>query len=148
MGFNEPPLNFRGAWFLIPVAHALVALPLVIRSLLPSLRALNPRLRDAASVLGASPGRVRREIDIPILRRAFVSAAAFAFTVSLGEFGATAILTRPELVTLPVLIYTALGRPGAANQGQALALSTMLTLACAAGLLAIERFHAPGAEAF
>ena len=148
VGFNSPPLNFRGAWFLIPVAHALVALPLVIRSLLPSLRALNPRLRDAASVLGASPGRVRREIDFPILRRAFVSAAAFAFTVSLGEFGATAILTRPELVTLPVLIYTALGRPGASNQGQALALSTMLTLACAAGLLAIERFRAPGPEAF
>ncbi len=148
VGFNSPPLDFHGAWVLIPIAHALVALPLVIRSLLPSLRALNPRMREAASVLGASPGRVRREIDFPILRRAFISAAAFAFTVSLGEFGATALLTRPELVTLPVLIFTVLGRPGAVNQGQALALSTILTLACGAGLAAIERFRARGAEGF
>jgi thiamine transport system permease protein len=148
VGFNGPPLDFQGAWVLIPVAHALVALPLVIRSLLPSLRAIDPRMREAASILGASAIRVRREIDFPVLRRAFISAAAFAFTVSLGEFGATALLTRPELVTLPVLIYTVLGRPGEVNQGQALALSTMLTLACGAGLAAIERFRARGAEGF
>ena len=148
VGFTTPPLDFHGTWVLIPVAHSLVALPLVIRSLLPSLRAINPRMRESASVLGASPSQVRREIDFPVLRRAFISAAAFAFTVSLGEFGATALLTRPDLVTLPVLIYTTLGRPGAASQGQALALSTILTLACGAGLAAITRFRARGAEGF
>jgi thiamine transport system permease protein len=146
VAFNSPPLNLRGSPFLIPVAHSLVALPLVIRSLLPGLRSLNPRLREAAATLGAGPGRVWRAIDVPLLSRSFGAAAAFAFTVSLGEFGATALLTRPELITLPVLTYNALSRPGASNQGQALALSTMLMAACALGLAVIERFRAGSRE--
>jgi len=148
LSMGAPALNLRGSAILIPIAHSLVALPLVIRSLLGPLRSINPRMRQAAAVLGAGPTRVRLEIDLPVLRRAFVAAAAFAFTVSLGEFGATALLTRPELVTLPVLIYDSLGRPGASNQGQALALSTILMLACAAGLAAIEKFRTRGTEAF
>jgi thiamine transport system permease protein len=148
VSFGSPPLALRGSPLLIPLAHALVALPLVIRSLLAPLRAINPRLREAASLLGAAPGRVRREIDFPLLRRAFISAAAFAFTVSLGEFGATALLTRPDMVTLPVLIYSSLSRPGEMNQGQAMALSTILMLACGLGLAAIERFRTRSAEVF
>jgi thiamine transport system permease protein len=148
VSLNVPPLDLRGSALLIPVAHSLVALPLVIRSLLSPLRSINPRLREAASLLGAGPARVRLEIDLPLLSRAFVAAAAFAFTVSLGEFGATAILTRPELTTLPVLIYNSLSRPGELNQGQALALSVLLMAACGAGLAAIERFRTRGSEVF
>jgi thiamine transport system permease protein len=148
VSLNGPPLDLRGSALLIPIAHSLVALPLVIRSLLTPLRSINPRLREAASLLGAGPARVRLEIDLPLLSRAFVAAAAFAFTVSLGEFGATAILTRPELTTLPVLIYNSLSRPGELNQGQALALSVLLMAACGAGLAAIERFRTRGSEVF
>ncbi len=143
---NAPPLDLRGSALLIPIAHSLVALPLVIRSLLPALRSLNPRLREAAAGLGAGPARVWSTIDLPMLARSFAAAAAFAFTVSLGEFGATALLTRPELVTLPVLVYNALGRPGESSQGQALALSALLMAACAMGLTVIERFRAGGRE--
>ena len=124
-----------------------MALPLVVRSLLAPLRSINPRLREAASLLGAAPARVRMEIDLPLLRRAFMAAAAFAFTVSLGEFGATALLTRPELATVPVLIYNSLSRPGEISQGQALALSTMLMAACGAGLAVIERLR-PAAQRY
>jgi thiamine transport system permease protein len=148
VALSSPPLNMRSSVFLIPIAHALVALPLVVRSLLAPLRSINPRMREAASVLGAPPMRVRVEIDLALLRRAFIAAAAFAFTVSLGEFGATALLTRPELVTLPVLIYSSLSRPGEVSQGQALALSTMLMAACAAGLAVIERLRTRGTEMF
>jgi thiamine transport system permease protein len=146
VSLNAAPFDLRGSALLIPIAHALVALPLVIRSLLAPLRSINPRLRESASLLGAGPVRVRLEIDLPLLSRAFVAAAAFAFTVSLGEFGATAILTRPELITLPVLIYNSLSRPGEVNQGQALALSVLLMAACGAGLAAIEAFRVRGAR--
>jgi thiamine transport system permease protein len=146
VSFNTAPFDLRGSSILIPIAHALVALPLVIRSLLPSFRSLDPRLRQSAAVLGAGTLRVRLTVDLPILKRAFLAAAAFAFTVSLGEFGATAILTRPELATLPVLIFDSLSRPGELNQGQALALNTLLMAACAAGLAVIERTRAPGTE--
>jgi thiamine transport system permease protein len=143
---SAPPLNLRGSAALIPIAHSLVALPLVIRSLLPALRSLDPRLREAAATLGAGPARAWRAIDLPMLSRSFAAAAAFAFTVSLGEFGATALLTRPELITLPVLIFNVLGRPGESSQGQALALSTLLMAACGLGLALIERFRAGGRE--
>ncbi|MDP1779010.1 MAG: iron ABC transporter permease, partial [Anaerolineales bacterium] len=73
-------------WF-VPIAHTLVALPFVIRTLQPALASIPERLRQAASTLGASPFRVWQTVDFPILSRATLSAATFAFTVSLGEFG-------------------------------------------------------------
>jgi len=148
ISLNVPPIDLRASALIIPIAHALVALPLVVRSLLPPLRAINPRVREAASILGATTVQVRMEIDLPLLRNAFIAAAAFAFTVSLGEFAATALLTRPELMTLPVLVYNSFSRPGELNQGQALALATVLMAACGLGLAAIERFRTEGREAF
>jgi len=73
--------------------------------------------------------------------RALLVAATFAFTISLGEFGATALIARPEYPTIPIMIYRFISQPGALNYGQALALSTILMAATAAGMLAIERFR-------
>ena len=92
--FDEPPLDLRASWILIPLAHALVAMPFVVRAVLPVLRSIDPRLREAAAVLGAAPGRVWWEVDRPILARAALVGAAFAFAVSIGEFGATSFLAR------------------------------------------------------
>ncbi len=138
IAFNRPPLNLRASPLLLPLAHTLVAFPFVIRSLLPAWTSIRPQLRQAAAVLGSSPSRVWREIDLPLIGRAAIVAAAFAFTISLGEFGATALLSRPEFPTVPVAIYRYLSQPGALNYGQALALSTILMLFCGGGLLAIE----------
>jgi thiamine transport system permease protein len=91
--------------------------------------------------MGASPLRVWWEIDAPLLGRAVLVCAAFSFTISLGEFGATLLISRPDLPTMPVVIYKALGQPGLLNLGQALAMSTILMLTCAVGLVAIERFR-------
>lgn len=141
IALDEPPLNLRTSLALVPIAHALIAVPFVVRTLLPVLRGLDPRLREAASVMGASPGRVLWEVDLPIIGRALVVAAAFAFTVSMGEFGATLLIYRPQYPTMSVVIYRALSQPGLLNYGQALAMSTLLMLVCTAGLLAIERFR-------
>ena len=92
-----------------------------------------------AAVMGASPWRVWREVDLPIVGRALLVAAAFAFAISMGEFGATALVARPEFPTMPVVIYRFLGQPGALNYGQALAMSTLLMLVCAVGIVLIER---------
>ena len=78
---------------------------------------------------------------MPIVARAAVVGAVFAFTVSMGEFGATSLIVRPERPTIPVAIYRLLSRPGAVNYGQALAMSTLLMLVCTVGFLAIERFR-------
>ncbi|MFF0137818.1 ABC transporter permease [Streptomyces sp. NPDC005227] len=139
IALDEPPLDLRGSWILVPLAQALVGVPFVVRTMLPVLRAVDGRLREAAAVLGASPWRVWREVDLPMVRRALLIAAGFAFAVSLGEFGATVFIARPDNPTLPVAVARLLGRAGDLNYGQAMALSTILMAVCAAALLLLER---------
>ncbi len=139
LAFSQEPFDWRAQVWLVPVAHTLIALPLVIRSILPLLRDIKPNLREAAAMLGANPARVFREIDLPIVTRAVLIGAVFAFTVSLGEFGATTLLARPEWSTIPLAIYRLLGQPGLSNYGQALALSTLLMLISAIAIALMER---------
>ena len=124
--FDRPPLDLRTAWIIVPIAHALIALPFVVRTAVPILRAVDPHVRDAAALLGASPARVWFEIDRRAVTRAAGVAAAFAFAISLGEFGATLFIVRPETTTVPVMIYRLLGRPGATNVDLAMALTVVL----------------------
>ena len=138
IALDEPPLDLRSSWLLVPLAQALVGVPFVVRTLLPVLRAVDVRLREAAAVLGASPLRAWREVDLPLVRRALLVAAGFAFAVSLGEFGATVFLARPDHPTLPVAVARLLGRAGELPYGQAMALSTVLMAVCAAALLLLE----------
>jgi thiamine transport system permease protein len=139
VAFDRPPLDLSTAWWLIPLAHAIVAIPFVVRAVVPALRSIDPRLRDAASTLGAAPARVWREVDAPIVARAFAVAAGFCAAVSLGEFGATLFIARPDTPTLPIAIDRFLSRPGALNVGQSLALATILMVLSATVVLAIER---------
>ncbi len=135
--------QLRTSAWLILIAHTLVAFPFVVRSMLPVMQGIKPSLREAASVMGASPARTWREVDLPIVGRALLVAAVFAFTVSMGEFGATSFIVRPNsgFLTLPIAIERYLSQPGALNFGQALAMSTILMVVCATGFLAIERFR-------
>ncbi len=135
--------KLRTSALLILIAHTLVAFPFVVRTMLPVMQGINPNLREAAAVMGASSIRTWREIDLPIVGRALLVAAVFAFTVSMGEFGATSFIVRPNsgFLTLPIAIERYLGQPGAINFGQALAMSTVLMVVCATGFMAIERFR-------
>ena len=135
ISFNRPPLRLLASPWLIPLAHTMVALPFVIRTLQPALASIPERLRDAASMLGASPLRAWLAVDWPIIWRASLAAATFAFTVSLGEFGATALLTRPEYPTIPIAIYRFLSQPGGLNYGQAMAMATVLMVLATVGIL-------------
>lgn len=139
---NRPPLDLRSSWLLIPIAQAVVALPLVVRNLLPTLRAIDPRLQQAAATLGAGPGRVLATIDVPLAWRAFGLATGFAFATSLGEFGATSFLARPDRPTLPVVIFQLIGRPGAENAGTAMAAAVVLAVLTAA-VMAVAEWVAP-----
>jgi thiamine transport system permease protein len=136
---DRPPLDLRSSALLVPVAQALVALPLVVRTLAPVLRSVDPRQRQAAASLGATPLQVLLTVDLPLLRRPLLAAAGFAFAVSIGEFGATSFLARPDRPTLPVVIYELVGRPGTAGFGTALAASVVLGLLTVAVMALVER---------
>jgi thiamine transport system permease protein len=124
-GFIVALGRLRTSPLIIPLAHTLIAFPFVVRTLLPVLRGIQPS-----------------EIDLPIVGRALLVGAVFAFTISMGEFGATSFIARPgSTTTLPIAINRFLGQPGALNFGQAVALSSVLMVVCGVGFLAIERFR-------
>jgi thiamine transport system permease protein len=135
----DRPVDLRASFWLVPIAHALVAVPFVVRTTVPTLRAIPAETREAARVLGASPLRVWREIDFPIMSRAALVGSGFAFVVSLGEFGATSFVARPNTATLPVMIFRLLSRPGAGSFAMAMALAVILAAITAAIVLWIDR---------
>lgn len=137
----DQPVDLRTSIWLIPVAHALVAIPFVVRTSVPVLRSVKHHLREAAATLGASPQQVWREVDLPMVARAALIGAGFAFAVSLGEFGATSFLALPTNPTLPTAIFRLLGRPGASSFAYAMALSTILMVGTAAAVMLIERLR-------
>jgi len=143
IALDTHPLDLRTSPVLTPIAHALVALPFVIRILVPAARAIDPALRDVARSLGASPLRAIWEVDLGLLARPLAVAAGFAFAISAGEFGATVFIARPEYTTVPVAIYRLLGQPGASALAQAAALSVIL-LALVAGAIGVAEWAGRG----
>ncbi len=141
VAFNRAPIDLRGSWLILVIAHSLVAYPFVIRSVLPVLRGMPPHLKESAALLGAAPLSIFIHIELPIIGRALLVGAMFAFAVSMGEFGASLLLVRPEFTTIPVAIFRLLSQPGESNLGQALAMSTLLMVVVAMGFVAIERFR-------
>ena len=138
---DRPPLDLRSSPALIPIAQAMVALPLVVRTIAPVLRDVDPRQGEAAATLGAGPLRSWATVELPVLWRPLLAAVGFALAVSLGEFGATAFLARPDDPTLPVLVYTLMGRPGAVAQGTAMAAAILLAAVTVAVMGLVERLR-------
>ncbi len=124
--FDTPPFDWRAQWWLVPLGHALVAVPFVVRAMLSVLRSIPADLRAAAATLGAAPIRSWWQVDARALRRPLLAGAGFSAAISLGEFGATTILTRSGSETLPIAIGRLLGRAGDLPRAQAFALATVL----------------------
>ncbi len=140
----DRPIDLRASVWIIPIAHALVAIPFVVRSAVPVMATVQHRLREAAAMLGASPLRAFREVDLPLVTRALLVGAAFAFAISLGEFGATAFIIRPDNPTLPIAIERFLSRPGEVNFGQAMAMASILMAVTAVSIGLIDHRRGRG----
>jgi thiamine transport system permease protein len=126
VAFDRPPLDLRASPWLVPIAQALVAMPFVVRIVAPALARAHATLGESAAALGASPWRALRDATLPACAGAIRTAAVFAFTIALGEFGATAFVARADQPTIPVAIARLLGQPGSSSAGQAAALSVIL----------------------
>jgi thiamine transport system permease protein len=126
VAFDRPPLDLRASPWLVPIAQALVAMPFVVRIVAPAVARANASLGESAAALGASPWRALRDATLPACADAIRTAAVFAFTIAIGEFGATAFVARADQPTIPVAIARLLGQPGSASVGQAAALSVIL----------------------
>lgn len=126
--FDSDPIAWRGERWLIPVIHALIALPLAIRVLQPAISSIPAPVRQAAATLGANPLRTWQKVELPIIRPALLRASGLAMATSLGEFGATSFLSRTDSTTLPLAITQMLGRPSAAVQQAGFALASLMII--------------------
>jgi thiamine transport system permease protein len=115
--FNTSPFAWRSERWFIPVIHAVIALPLVIRALEPATRAIP-----------TSPFATWVRVELPLLKPALLRATGLSMAVSLGEFGATSFLSRSGSTTLPIAIAQLLGRPGVATQQAGFALAALMVL--------------------
>lgn len=129
--FNRFPFDWRAQWWLIPVVHSVIALPLAMRTLQPALHTIPSDLYEASASLGASAWRTWARIELPLLRPALIQVAGFSAAVSLGEFGATSFLSRGDTTTIPIAISQLLGRPGDIPTQSAFALAALVTVVIA-----------------
>jgi thiamine transport system permease protein len=128
IAFDQSPLNWRSQWWLIPVVHSVLALPLAVRAIRPALDAIPEDLSDAAASLGAHPWRSWRHVEFPLLQPALIRAVGLSAAISLGEFGATSFLSRNDTTTIPIAIAQLLGRPGDVTSQSAFALAALVVI--------------------
>ena len=139
LAYGRPPIDVRATGMLVPLAHALVAVPLVVAVAAPALRAADSRLVLVAQTLGATRSRAFWTAYGPILRVVMIAAAGLAGAVSLGEFGAASFLARADNPTVPLLIVRLLARPGALSYGVAAGLAVVLVALTLLLVLAVDR---------
>ena len=135
--FISPPIQIYGSWWAIVIAHTVIVFPFVFRAISNAVRSMNPDLTDAAKTLGAT--RIQRflMVELPQITPGMVVGATFGFAISIGEFGATLMLYRPQYSTIPIAIYRFLA---ARNFGAATAMAVILMLIAGISFLMIERF--------
>lgn len=108
---------------LVVLAHLVIALPFVLRVMLPEYRKIPLSYAHSAWTLGSTPGHAFFSVELPLLKSAMVSAAIFAFAISMGEFNATLTLSSSTIITLPIVMYRLIG---SYNYQGACALGTIL----------------------
>jgi thiamine transport system permease protein len=139
LSYGRPPLDLRATGLLIPLAHSLVAIPLVVAVMAPALRGIDPRYRDVAATLGARPTRAFLTAYGPTLRTVIIAAGGLACAVSLGEFGAASFLSRTGAPTVPIQIVRLVSRPGEQSTGMAAVMSVILIVLTLVLVLAVDR---------
>jgi len=139
--FSKSPQSVRWFPLLIPMAHALIAFPFTFRIIQPAVEGIPDVLFQAARTLGVRESQLWRRVTLPLIKKQLAGASVFAFAISLGEFGATAFLSRPEYPTLPLAIFRYLTLPGPANFGRAMAMAAILLIICGIGFAVIERLN-------
>lgn len=129
----------RSAWYLVPLVQAMLAIPMVVRVLYPSLLAIDHSAREQAMTDGARKRQVFFYVDLALVKPVLKTAIAFSALVSLGEFGAASLLAYGDQSTVPMLMYQLIARPGNQNYGMALAVATILTLVTTLVVLLVSR---------
>ncbi|ETA53618.1 molybdate ABC transporter permease subunit [Ponticoccus alexandrii] len=136
---QEVGVTFAFRWTGAALAAAIMAFPLMVRAMRLSIEAVDPRLEQAASTLGASRGWVFATVTLPLILPGILTGAILAFAKAMGEFGATITFVSNipgQTQTLPSAIYALLQVPG--GEGSALRLVVVSVIVAMGALLLSE----------
>jgi thiamine transport system permease protein len=139
VAYDRQPFDLRSSAWLVPLVHASIAVPFACRSVSSRRAAIPSRVFEAAATLGASPWRRFTKVEIPLLRPAIATSAAVSAAVSLGEFGATSLVSRTGEPTLPLAVARLLSKPGAIPHAAAMSTATVLLALTIAIVLTLDR---------
>ena len=99
------PGFFYKLWFTPVIAHVMITTPFVVRIILPALRSIDPSYDECARTLGISKMKRFFTIKVPLLRGSIIVSSIFIIAMSMGEFGASWVVTRnSDWTTLPIMI--------------------------------------------
>ena len=103
---------FYSLWFTPIIAHVMITTPFVVRILLSGQRSISAKFDECGRVLGLSNIERFVKIKLPMMKNSIFIAGIFTIAMSLGEFGASWVVTRnSDWITLPILIDTLRGVP-------------------------------------
>lgn len=106
--------SFSFSWRGAVLASAVMAFPLMVRSIKQAFDAIDPKLEQAARILGASPLKVFFTLNLPLSFSGIIAGAVLGFARSLGEFGATITFVSNipnQTQTIPAALFTFIETP-------------------------------------
>ena len=140
VSFDATWLPLRSSWLIVPLAQALIALPMVIRLVYPALVSIGKEPIEQASLDGASSWQIWRFVQSGMIKGVLLTAAGYAAIISVGEFGASSFLAYGSEGTIPTLLFRLIARPGEQNYGMAMAVSAILIVFVLSVMLLLSRY--------
>ena len=140
VSFDAEWFPLRSSWLIVPLAQALIALPMVIRLVYPALVSIGKEPIEQASLDGASSWQTWRFVESGMIKGVLLTAVGYAAIISIGEFGASTFLAYGSQGTIPTLLFRLISRPGEQNYGMAMAVSAILIAFVWAVMLLLSRY--------
>ena len=140
ISFDSDWFPLRSSWLIVPLAQALIALPMVIRLVYPALVSIGKEPIEQASLDGASSFQIWRFVESGMIKGVLLTALGYAAIISVGEFGASSFLAYGSEGTIPTLLFRLIARPGEQNYGMAMAISAILIIFVWSVMLLLSRY--------
>ena len=131
------PLRLTRTVLGLVLAHVVLTLPYVLRTVGATLHGVNRTLEESAAILGANRWRTFRHVTFPLILPGLIAGATFSLIISFDEFTVALFLTGPGLMTLPLEIYN---YTEFTIDPTIAAISTVLIVLSVTVIMAIERF--------
>jgi 2-aminoethylphosphonate transport system permease protein len=138
-GFAAPPVQFLYSIWGVILAETTVYLPFVLRPLLASLSLIDHGQIEAASVLGARPWRIVRQVILPAAFPALLAGGSLCLLLTVNEFGVVLFIGAKGVTTLPLLIYN---KAIQESDYQAACIIAVINIALSLGLFGLYRLAA------